>query len=328
MINLTSKLTTEEVIKRCIKKHGNKYSYDRVHYKGFDEKIEIGCKIHGYFFQNAYTHYKLGVGCPYCANNVKLTKDEFIKRANLTHNNFYNYDKVDFVDCLTKVLITCPIHGDFFQLPKKHIFGDGCPKCAVLKRKNTMLKKYGVEHALQSEDILNKMVNQVYDKYGVTNIMYDEIFKNKVSKSKIINKSYCTSKTEELVYKKLCNIFGFDDVIRQYTDLRYPFNCDFYIISRDMFIELNAFWSHGGHWYDDSNILDNQKADFWKNKNSKLYNNCYKVWTYSDVKKRQIASLFGLNYVVFWCNNLSDFNLWVASGCPDGFDYISEYSWY
>jgi hypothetical protein len=49
------------------------------------------------------------------------------------HNNYYNYSKVNYINSFTKVLITCPIHGDFEQTPSSHLSGRGCPKC---KRSN------------------------------------------------------------------------------------------------------------------------------------------------------------------------------------------------
>ena len=48
----------------------------------------------------------------------KLTKEEFIQRALLIHNNKYLYDKVNYINTQTKVIITCPIHGDFENLCK------------------------------------------------------------------------------------------------------------------------------------------------------------------------------------------------------------------
>lgn len=54
----------------------------------------------------------------------------FIKKANLIHNNFYNYDKLTYYKTKNdKVLITCPIHGDFYQLKRSHLSGRGCRKC-------------------------------------------------------------------------------------------------------------------------------------------------------------------------------------------------------
>lgn len=52
------KITTEEFIARGREKHGDKYLYDKAVYIGALDKIEIGCRIHGYFWQFASTHYK------------------------------------------------------------------------------------------------------------------------------------------------------------------------------------------------------------------------------------------------------------------------------
>ena len=43
----------------------------------------------------------------------KLTIEEFINRSNITHNNKYDYSKVEYKDNRTKVCIICPIHGEF-----------------------------------------------------------------------------------------------------------------------------------------------------------------------------------------------------------------------
>lgn len=54
---------------------------------------------------------------------------EFIRRANLKHNNKYDYSKVKFVNSQTKVCIICPEHGEFWQQANNHLQGNGCPKC-------------------------------------------------------------------------------------------------------------------------------------------------------------------------------------------------------
>ena len=67
----------------------------------------------------------------------KLTTNvEFITKANLKHNYKYEYNKVFYVNSKSKVLITCKTHGDFFQAPHKHLFGNGCRKCANVTRWN------------------------------------------------------------------------------------------------------------------------------------------------------------------------------------------------
>ncbi len=65
------------------------------------------------------------------------TKTEtFIKKANLKHNNKYNYSKVIYINNKQKISITCPIHDEFIQTPNDHLNGCGCPICGSNKLNN------------------------------------------------------------------------------------------------------------------------------------------------------------------------------------------------
>lgn len=64
----STKLTTEEFIKKAKVIHGNKYDYSSVQYKSSHEKIEIVCLKHGSFFQAPTDHLSLK-GCPKCAGH-------------------------------------------------------------------------------------------------------------------------------------------------------------------------------------------------------------------------------------------------------------------
>ena len=59
----------------------------------------------------------------------KISSEEFITRSNNIHNNKYDYSKVEYVNNKTKVCIICPEHGEFWQTPKNHLLGQGCPIC-------------------------------------------------------------------------------------------------------------------------------------------------------------------------------------------------------
>lgn len=67
-----------------------------------------------------------------------LTTEEFKSRAESIFNGKYNYDKTDLKckDGKGKVIITCPIHGDFKQYPYNHLRGIGCPSCANNNKKS------------------------------------------------------------------------------------------------------------------------------------------------------------------------------------------------
>lgn len=61
----------------------------------------------------------------------KITNQEFIKRAKEIHGDKYNYDKTNYINSNTNVIINCPKHGDFLQNPMYHIHDkSGCPECA------------------------------------------------------------------------------------------------------------------------------------------------------------------------------------------------------
>lgn len=82
----------------------------------------------------------------------KLTQEEFIACATEIHKGKYCYDKVVFKNMRTKVIITCPIHGDFEQLPSAHLSGQGCGKCAG--------------KGLTTEELIKEFRRVHGDKYG------------------------------------------------------------------------------------------------------------------------------------------------------------------
>lgn len=113
--------------------HGDTYDYSKSLYVHCNQKITIICKTHGEFQQNFFHHLN-GMGCRKCAfmkNAEGRTKsrEDFIEEANKKHNNFYNYDKVEYINSRDKVTIYCPIHKYFQQCAHNHITGQGCPEC-------------------------------------------------------------------------------------------------------------------------------------------------------------------------------------------------------
>ena len=72
----------------------------------------------------------------------KISKEEFIARSNNIHNNKYDYSKVEYVNNKTKVCIICPEHGEFWQTPKNHLLGQGCPICGEEIARNCKRNDY------------------------------------------------------------------------------------------------------------------------------------------------------------------------------------------
>lgn len=65
---------------------------------------------------------------------------ESISKASNVHSNFYNYSKVKFNKTSDKVIIICPIHGEFIQIWNNHLKGEGCPKCNKSQGEKTVTK--------------------------------------------------------------------------------------------------------------------------------------------------------------------------------------------
>lgn len=134
--------TFENFVQESIAIHGNYYNYSKTceTYKNVRSKVIIECPIHGEFEQIAKNHLR-GGGCKKCAKqkildsnkNRAMTNEEFIKSAINLHGNYYGYSKVDYVNYNTPVIINCPIHGEFKQLPSVHLRPNGCKKCGTIK---------------------------------------------------------------------------------------------------------------------------------------------------------------------------------------------------
>ena len=135
----TSKLTTDDFIKRAKEIHKNKYDYTKVKYVNSRTKVCIICPEHGEFWQTPYNHVR-GKGCPMCSVNALKTKESFIKKATEVHYNKYDYSKLDYRGNKKKVCIICPEHGEFWQSPSYHLSGGGCPSCNNSALENEIFK--------------------------------------------------------------------------------------------------------------------------------------------------------------------------------------------
>ena len=116
---------------------------------------------------------------------VKLSKEEFLTRANSLHNHAYDYTKTKFINIRSEITVNCPIHGDFTVLAKSHIYkrnntdtlvlSGSCPKCASVIINNSKAHKTPV---IRDDEIIAKY-KQLYPKYT---------FKNEVERVWVISK--------------------------------------------------------------------------------------------------------------------------------------------
>ena len=135
------KRNEQSFVECALKQHGTKYDYSKIKYINTDTKVCIICSEHGEFWQTPNEHLK-GCGCPVCAKNTRRkTNEQFINEARLVHGDKYDYSKVKYINNKTKVCIICPIHGEFYQAPAKHLMdSQGCPKCNKRGNKKKIVK--------------------------------------------------------------------------------------------------------------------------------------------------------------------------------------------
>jgi hypothetical protein len=147
--------------------------------------------------------------------------------------------------------------------------------------------------------------------------------RDKALDAKRANGTWRDSSPERHLRVVLVDHFGADDIECQYNkDERYPWACDFYIKSRDLFIELNGTWTHQDHWFDPESTDDLAIIDKWKSKGTPFYLNAIKNWTERDVAKRNAAREHRLNYAVFWGGSaVDDARAWIVAGAPDRRDW-------
>lgn len=148
---------------------------------------------------------------------------------------------------------------------------------------------------VQRREIESKRRKTKLTRYG------SETYNN--MKQNIETRQVCPSKPEEELYLRLISQYGKEDIERQYYDKeRYPYHCDFYIKSEDLFIELNAHWTHGPAPFDKDNEDHVKLLNLWKHKikDSKFYENAIYVWTDLDVRKLNTLRANKLNFKLIY----------------------------
>ena len=96
----------------------------------------------------------------------RLTTELFIERSIKTQGEKYIYNKTDLEhrDEKGRVCITCPKHGDFWQIPNDHMRGIGCEKCKY--EKVSKLKRGTIA------SFIEKAKKKYGDKYDYSKVEY------------------------------------------------------------------------------------------------------------------------------------------------------------
>jgi hypothetical protein len=75
----------------------------------------------------------------------KITKEIFFHRAKLIHGETFDYSKADYINNEKRIVIICRKHGEFLQLPRKHLEGQGCKRCSAKANQEKGIKPWEKE---------------------------------------------------------------------------------------------------------------------------------------------------------------------------------------
>ena len=198
--------------------HNNKYDYSLVNYINCKTKVKIICPIHEVFEITPDNHLS-GHGCKKCSiDKISKTKIEisdlnFIDKANIVHNNKYDYSLINYVGSKTKIKIICPIHGIFEETPNDHLCGKGCCKCGQQNSKQeNNIKKYlndlNINYIENERNVLSGKEIDIYVPVHKLGIEFDGLFwHSDVYK----DKNYHLNKTKECEEKNIQLLHIFED---------------------------------------------------------------------------------------------------------------------
>ena len=156
-----AKKTQQEFITQAQQVHGDQFDYSKVEYINTHTPVQIMCRQCGIsFFQEPSSHLA-GRGCPKCSKkqiHKRVNQEDFIARAKKIHGEKYDYSKTEYRDMRSKVLVICPLHGEFYQRAQSHLLGSGCPAC---KRENHINRLKEMRERLAKQEQNNMIVKEL-----------------------------------------------------------------------------------------------------------------------------------------------------------------------
>lgn len=218
--------TSEDFISQAKRVHNNYFLYEKTKYVNARTKVTITCPVHGDFLQEPSSHLR-GNGCKQCANiKRRVSTNDFINRSNEKHNEKYSYENVDFFLGKRKIIITCPVHGDFEQSGESHLAGTGCPMCGVEQNSfqslgeteiSDYIKSLNVQTQVNNRTILYPKELDIFIPSHNLAIEYDGIFWHSELGGK--DRNYHIEKTRKCNEKLIHLIHIFESEWKQSQDL-------------------------------------------------------------------------------------------------------------
>lgn len=129
-----ARVNYEIFITRSTELHKGKYQYPPIDWAfRLEDKIDIFCPVHGYFYQRGTDHMH-GSGCKSCTagGGLRMSYAEFLSKSLEIHEKKFYYPLIEppSFSGSVKIEIWCPSHGLFRQSARHHANGSQCRICA------------------------------------------------------------------------------------------------------------------------------------------------------------------------------------------------------
>lgn len=214
-------------------------------------------------------------------------------------------------------------------------YGNASP-ILINKYKRTCLERYGVEtNLLSKNDDLNGH-NSILARFGSDEARYkytlqkgketrkkkygDPYWSNKGKAQETIRQKYSVNsyletrearlakdnKYQRNFYNMLVEIFDTSYILKEYKSEKYPWFCDFYIKSKNLYVEYNFHWTHGPHPFDSTSKQDIELFNIYAARlkaGKSSYAQVIHTWCIDDRNKLKSALKNKLNYVTVYGNS-------------------------
>lgn len=262
------KLTDSEYKNRINNKFGDKLDLSNVYYDGMDTIINPICSVHGSFVIEAERLIYNKFPCPQCSPTYKLDYTEIKRLGVLRHNNKYQYPEINlkFYSNKDKIIIICPLHGNFPQRIDNHLNGARCPICADIIKSEKL--------STTTNRDFQKIANQIHNfQYEYPEPYIRSSFKMKIKCKKhgffectpnnhVSKKAGCLNCFKERLQsfpeKEIMEYLiqkGYEPLSSDRNEI-YPYELDIYIPHLKKAIEFNGLYWH----YDKSKFVPGKHA--------------------------------------------------------------------
>ena len=295
------KKSQEQFINELIKIHGKKYDYSKVKYINSKNKVIIICPEHGEFEQLPESGLR-GKGCLKCGNKYRnpkpsKTQVKFLKECRNIHGNKYDYSKVKYINSSNKVIIICPEHGEFEQIPPSHLLGKGCIECGKMKNIYSLnndilfleksLKLHGNKYDYSKVKYINSLINVIIicPEHGEFKQLPNAHLKGSGC-PKCVNK---ISKSEQEIYDFILSL-GIYNILQSNRTILNNKELDIYLPDYNLGIEFNGLYWHNEDYKEDN--YHQKKTDECLSKNIQLIQIFEDEWLHKkDIVKSRLLNI-------------------------------------